>query len=206
MKGRGILSGIFFLLWCAACSREIPVLGSIPSFQLIDQQKRKVSLEDLKGKVWVANFVFTSCAGTCPLLTKRMTLVQDRLNEMQAERRDLPVRIVSFSVDPERDTPEKLADYAKRYGAKAELWYFLTGPVEQVTDTVVNGFKMAMGKVPMGSSAPQDKGEVFDVVHGERFVLIDAEGRIRGYYDSQDGREIRKLLHDLKTLLRESKG
>lgn len=204
MKTR--ISGLFclVLMAIAACSKsEAPVLGQLPEFKLTDQDKKPFGLGDLKGKVWVANFIFTSCAGTCPVLTQRMTQVQERLSEMKQARPDLPVCIVSFSVDPERDTPEKLQDYAQRFRAKPGLWHFLTGPIEQVEATVVHGFKTAMGKVEM-TPQPNNPGETFDVVHGERFVLVDQQGRIRGYYDSENGREISRLLNDLQTLLKKA--
>ena len=81
------------------------------------------------------------------------------------------------------------------------LWHFLTGPIDQVEATVVKGFKTAMGKVPVATPPPDNPGETFDVVHGERFVLVDQQGRIRGYYDSENGQEISRLLNDLQSLL-----
>jgi protein SCO1/2 len=122
--------------------------------------------------------------------------------EWKAEDPALPVNLVSFSVDPERDSPEVLSAYAARYGADPALWYFLTGPVDQVEATVVRGFKIAMSKASAETVAPSlNAGEVFDVVHGEKFVLVDGQGRIRGYYDSENGQEIRRLLNDLRSLL-----
>ncbi len=179
-------------------STDLPVLGKIPGFELLNQENRKINSAELQGKIWVANFIFTSCAGTCPLLTQRMLRVQNGIQELLASTPNAPVRIVSFSVDPERDTPEKLAAYADRFGVNRKIWWFLTGPLEEVTSTVVQGFKISMGKV---AKATPDAAESFDVVHGEKFVLIDREGKIRGYYASEESREIRKLMNDLRALL-----
>jgi protoheme IX farnesyltransferase len=191
---------LFFASSCAR--RETPVLGQLPAFQLTDQRKQSIALDTLQGRVWVANFVFTSCGHTCPLLTQRMKQLQYRLLEWKAEDPALPVNLVSFSVDPERASPEVLSAYAARYGADPALWYFLTGPVDQVEATVVRGFKIAMSKASAETVAPSlNAGEVFDVVHGEKFVLVDGQGRIRGYYDSENGQEIRRLLNDLRSLL-----
>ena len=190
---------LFFLI-LSACSQAspLPVLGQLSEFKMINEKGREVHLKDYRNKIWIANFIFTSCAGTCPLLTQRMKAVQDEL-----EAKKLPVHIVSFSVDPERDTPERLASYAQSYGADATRWCFLTGPLEDVTRVVVQGFKISMGKVKRDApvEAPSE-GEIFDIVHGEKFILVDAQGQIRGYYDS-DSTGIRKIFLDLKKLLKE---
>lgn len=188
---------------CFRSAAKLPVYGQIPSFQLLDQTQQKFGSEDLKGKVWVGDFIFTSCAMTCPLLTQRMKGIQNYYKDELSEKELAKVRIVSFSVDPERDTPERLAAYAKEYGADPKIWVFLTGPLSEVTQTVVQGFKISMGKVaPEGSLGKLSEGEIFDVVHGEKFVLVDAQGKIRGYYDS-DRNGLKKILADLKLLLRE---
>ena len=197
---------IGWMLGCLACQRSsLPVLGQIPEFQLTSQEGKPFTDRDMRGKVWVADFIFTSCGGACPMMTERMkTQVQSVLQEMAQDHPDLPVRIVSFSVDPDRDTPERLADYAKDHGADLKLWCFLTGPLREITRTVVQGFKISMGKLPLATPAAKypSEEEIFEVVHGEQFVLIDAQGRIRGYYSSE-GTGLRKLLADLRNLLKE---
>jgi protein SCO1/2 len=196
--------GIFFLilifgtLSCSFSRPALPELGTIPDFQLLNQSGKSFGLSDLREKVWVANFIFTSCAGTCPLLTQRMKRVQDAIVNLGEDSSHY--RIVSISVDPERDTPQRLLEYAQEYGARPELWSFLTGPVDQINQTVVTGFKIAMGKAPReGEVAPPAGGEIFDILHGEKFVLVDRQGKIRGYYDS-DGEGITQLIRDMKTL------
>lgn len=200
MKKWGIYFSFFFfaVAGCSVSRPSLPELGVLPEFKLTDQSGRDFTLGDLKEKVWVANFVFTSCAGTCPLLTQRMKRVQDAVVNLGEDGSHF--RIVSFSVDPERDTPGRLSDYAREYGARPELWSFLTGPVDQINQTVVQGFKIAMGKAPRpGEGVDAASGEIFDILHGEKFVLVDREGKIRGYYDS-DGEGITRLIKDMKTL------
>lgn len=195
----------FFAIIFSACHKqELPVLGNIPEFKLSTQDGQTFSQEDMKGKVWVADFIFTSCGGACPLMTERMKKnIQIPLVEMASDRPDLPVRIVSFSVDPERDTPSVLSNYAKTHGADLRYWTFLTGPLEEVTHTVVKGFKISMGKVPAATPNAESEEDIWEVVHGEQFLLIDAQGRIRGFYSSE-GNGLRKLMADLRGLLKGS--
>lgn len=184
---------------CSRQSTELPVFGGMPTFQLKDQEGNAFTPEKLKGKVCLVNFVFTSCGMTCPMLTRRMKGVQDQLLEKYSEKILDQARIVSFSVDPERDTPERLASYAKEYGANPRLWVFLTGPLNEVTRAVVSGFKISMGKQPVETMG---EAEIFEVVHGEKFVLMDSRGTIRGYYDS-DRAGIKRMLADFDLLLRD---
>lgn len=192
---------IFIAAVMVACSHSkgpLPQWGTLPDFRLMDQQGKAFGLKELSGQVWVADFIFTSCAGTCPMLTQRMKRVQEAIAEMGEQ--GAGYRIISFSVDPERDTPERLAQYARDFDARPEHWSFLTGPMDQVSQTVVQGFKIAMGKVPgAGDQAAPKAAEVFEIVHGEKFVLVDRQGVIRGYYDS-DGAGITQLIADMKSL------
>lgn len=197
------VSFLFFglIFWVGACSLQktsLPDLGALPDFSLTDQNGQNVGLSQYRDKVWVANFIFTSCAGTCPLLTQRMKRVQEAI--IKSGEGTSQFQIVSFSVDPERDTPERLKQYAEEYGALPQVWSFLTGSMDQINRTVVQGFKIAMGKVKREDApVPPTEGEIFDVVHGEKFVLVDGKGRIRGYYDSdRDG--ITRLIKDMKSL------
>ncbi|MCE9624400.1 MAG: SCO family protein [Deltaproteobacteria bacterium] len=206
-----VLGICLMLLGLIACeNRELPVLGSIPQFTLTNQEAKPFTDGDMKGKIWVADFIFTSCGGACPLMTERMRKnVQSSIEEMAFGKEDFPVRMVSFSVDPERDTPERLAEYSKDHGANLKYWVFLTGPLQDVTKTVVQGFKISMGKVPAATPAPgtektPSEDEIWEVVHGEQFMLIDGQGRIRGYYSSE-GTGLRKLLADLRGLLKGGK-
>lgn len=158
---------------------------ALPAFTLTDQRGQPFGSADLKGRIWVADFVFTSCPTVCPKLTKRMQVIQHRARNLGQA-----FHLVTFTVDPENDTPERLAVYAREYHADASRWTFLTGPLGDVETTVVKGFKLAMGKdeLPAGSG-------LFSIFHGEKLVLVDDAGLIRGYYDADD-EGVDRLLRD----------
>jgi protein SCO1/2 len=160
------------------------VLGGLPAFTLTDQTGRPFGSRELAGKVWVADFIFTSCQAACPLLSERMAEVGKRARHLGPE-----FHLVSISVDPERDTPERLAAYAARYGANPMSWSFLTGPEQAIQATVVDGFKVGAGKERQrdgaGAGAAADGGPGFwEIFHGEKLVLVDRQLRIRGYFDA----------------------
>ncbi|MFO1463858.1 MAG: SCO family protein [bacterium] len=205
---RRLLWILFLAISACGCQRrELPVLATIPEFRLQTQDGKDFTQAEMKGKFWVADFIFTSCGGACPLMTERMKKnIQAPLEEMAAQGGEIPARIVSFSVDPERDTPARLAEYAKDHGANLKHWLFLTGPLDEVTKTVVQGFKISMGKVPLETPSGKpgegpSEADIFEVVHGEQFLLIDDQGRIRGYYSSE-GSGLRKLMGDLRSLMK----
>jgi protein SCO1/2 len=157
-----------------------PVLGEVPDFSFTERSGRTVARKDLLGKVWVADFIFTSCAGTCPVMTSRMAGVHEVL-------RKLPGALcVSFSVDPERDTLAALRDYADRFSASADGWWFVRGPQAEVHRLEYRGFKMGDAEDPM--------------IHSERFVLVDREGRIRGWYRGTEAPEVERLVADARRL------
>jgi len=172
---------------------DLPDLGQLPSFALVDQYGKPFGAPEMRGKVWVADFIFTSCSDACPRLTARMRSLQDRLDP--AER----IGLLSITVDPERDTPEKLAQYARLSGAHGALWKFVTGPHREVERTVVNGFHIAMGRVPVESTDGALRAEAFEIMHGDRLVLVDAKGRLRGYYVADD-EGMRRILRDARSL------
>lgn len=164
----------------------LPVLGTLPAFQLEDQGGRPFSSAQLAGHDWVAGFIFTSCTDSCPLITARMAHLA----------RELPaLRFVSFTVDPARDDPGKLADYGRKAGADFAQWSFLTGPVEKVQALVTHGFKLTM----MGGDPKAGEG---DVVHDDRLVLVDRQGRFRGYYEG-DAESVHRLERDAARLVNE---
>lgn len=162
-------------------------LGHVPAFALTDQAGRSVSDRDLRGIPWVANFIFTRCPSACPMLTAKFKALQGELRALS------DVRYVSISVDPEHDTPEVLAAYAKRFGADTQRWWFLTGPLSEIEKTVVNGFKIHIGAPKQSANDPN----LIDIMHGEHFVLVDREGTIRGYYRAEP-----EGLNELKAALR----
>jgi protein SCO1 len=148
----------------------------LASFVLTDQRGRPFGLDDLKGRVWVADFVFLSCPSVCPELTRRMAKIQHRARNLGEA-----FHLVTITVDPENDTPARLASYATSYHADPSRWSFLTGNLGDIETTVVKGFKIAMGKEPSSEGS-----SLFSIFHGEKLVLVDGDGAIRGYYDADD--------------------
>jgi protein SCO1/2 len=173
-----------------------PVLGRMEAFSLYDQRGESFQLDNLDGNVWVADFIFTACQVACPMLTSKMRALQKHIEERERSLgHKLPVRLVSFSVDPEVDTPDKLAAYATKWGADQERWFFLTGPLGEVNRAVTRGLKIPFEKGGADTSA-------FDVMHGEHFVVVDGQRRIRGYFDTDpDG--MARLKAALEALLSE---
>jgi protein SCO1/2 len=178
------------LLFTRAAAPTLPVLAELPSFKLTDEHGRAFGRDDMEGRVWVADFVFTSCADACPRLTQKLEQGGN-------------IGLLSISVDPERDDPAKLLHYAETFGARDRLWLFLTGPQLEVERTVVKGFHMAMAKMPLSKTDADIHGEAFDIMHGEKLVLVDRHGQIRGYYDADDQD---KLLRDARSLTGSGRG
>lgn len=157
------------------------LLGTLPAFTLTDQRGQPFGTRDLAGRVWVADFIFTSCQEACPLLSQKMADVGRRARKLGPD-----FHLVSFSVDPTRDTPARLAEYAARYGANPLAWSFLTGPADAIEAAVVGGFKEGMGKervaAPGGNA--EDATGFWQIFHGEHLVLVDRQLRIRGYFEA----------------------
>ncbi|MES1205636.1 MAG: SCO family protein [Pseudomonadota bacterium] len=149
-----------------------PVLATLPAFSLTDQRGQPFGSRELIGKVWVADFIFTSCQTMCPLLTQRMHDLGKRARHLGPD-----FHLVSFSVDPERDTAPRLAEYAARHGADAHKWAFLTGSLDAVQRAVVEGFKI-------GVDRRKTADDFWEIVHGEHLVVVDRQSRIRGYFAS----------------------
>jgi len=202
---RGLLWGILVLVLlavavAAAWSRwgpgpgarpePPPVLGQVPPFTLVNRDGRTVALADLAGAPWIADFVFTRCAASCPMMTDRMAKLARELDLGASGER---LRFVSFTIDPEHDTPAVLAEYAAKYKAPP-AWLFLTGTQAAMHHLSRDGFKLAVE--PAGGPANEP------ILHSTRFVLVDARGRIRGYYDGLDRESMEKLERDLAALRR----
>ncbi len=174
---------VFALGGCGARTSSLPVFYDVPEFELVAQDGQPFNSKVLRGKVWVADFIYTTCPGPCPRMTSQMREVQDAVIKMR------DVKLVSFTVDPARDTPEVLAAYAKTHGASTEDWYFLTGPEATLQTLDRNTFKLG----DLNSS----------LQHSTRFVLVDRQSRIRGYYDTSESRAISRLISDVYALARE---
>jgi protein SCO1 len=181
------------LLWLrqlevnALRQRTVSSYGTVPTFQLINQNGQPFGSAQLVGKIWIADFVYTTCPGPCPMISSRMSELQKPL-----EKTD--VNLVSFSVDPEKDTPQVLRGYAERLQADPGRWNFLTGPKSVIYKLSHDGFKLAIS---------DGSGEQGIPVHSTRMVLVDRRGQIRGYYDATEADGITKLLADTTHLLRE---
>ena len=158
------------------------VAVSVPDFSLTNQQGEPLGLSDMAGKIWVADFIFTNCPTICPAMTQEMARLQ---SEFVAD----PVYFVSFSVDPERDTPKVLSRYASAYGADNRRWHFLTGDKTKIYQLAEQGFSLAAGH----------KGS--EILHSPRFVLVKADGNIHDFYDSRSGPAMLRLRRDVKALL-----
>jgi protein SCO1 len=167
--------------------RSISSYGAVPEFELVNQDGKNFGLRDLRGKVWIADFIYTTCPGPCPMISNRMA-------ELQEPLKNTDVHLVSFSVDPARDNPQVLRGYAEKLGAEPGRWDFLTGPQSTIYNLSRNGFKLAV------SDGREEKGLP---VHSTRMILVDRHGAIRGYYDAVDADAVTKLVADTTHLLRE---
>lgn len=169
----------------------LPIFSSVPDFALTNRDGRAVTRSTLAGAPWLADLVFTRCTLICPAMSLRMR----RLDQ------DLPegVALVSFSVDPDHDTPEVLAAYAAKLEA-TDRWLFLTGDRTAIHRLARDGFKLAVDLAPADQAA--DPGQA--IIHSDRFVLVDAQGRIRGYFNPFDPGELEKIEHAVESLRAET--
>ena len=175
-----------------ADSDEVRVLGTLPDFTLTEQSGVAIGLADFRNRVWIGNFIFTRCLATCPRQTTMLRLLQD---ELKTHPKWKDIRLVSITVDPEFDTPEVLAGYSRNHGADSEHWKFLTGPRDAIWNLSKEGFKLPVGEDPNATDMP--------IFHSQQFILVDRTGRIRGYYNSGDDRELKKLKDHLEIVLNE---
>jgi len=178
-----------FSLWRGSERREVqqlPVLREVPDFRLTDQDGREVTKASLRGKIWIADFIFTRCLGPCPVMTSRMIEMQKAL--IKAPQ----VKLVSVSVDPEHDTPEVLKAYAEQNHADPAQWTFLTGDTEGIKKLVTEGFMQ-----------PLARGDDGNPVHGSMFLVVDGQGMVRSAQMLEDPELIPKILMDTGNLLRE---
>jgi protein SCO1/2 len=165
-------------------------IAQLPEFALVERDGSTVTRADLAGAPWIADFVFTRCAIYCPRLTVRMKELRERLPPA--------IRTVSFSVDPEHDTPEVLERYAEQWGIEGRSWLFLTGEREPMWRLVREGFLLPVEDAPEVEASP--------ILHSNRFVLVDSAGRIRDTYDAFDDDALERILADLSALAAEEGG
>ena len=195
----GIILGTFFWLklaprpgstgWGVKPLEGLSRYGAVPEFSLVERSGKAITLANLRGTIWVADFIYTTCTDTCPLQTAEMGKLQEEWNDKPG------LKLVSISVDPEKDTAEVLSRYADRYKADSQRWLFLTGAKKEITRLVQEGFKLsAVPVVNAGSSESV-------IMHSPRFVLIDRQAQIRGYYDSRDQQALERLKKDVAILI-----
>ena len=175
---------ITYIIKYTSEQEPLPVIGSIPEFEFIDSEGQSVNLNTLKGKVWVADFIFTTCTMACPIMTGNMNTIHKKY------KKNDDLRLVSISVYPEYDTPEVLKEYASQYDANTDKWHFLTGKEATVKNIIKNGFKI---------------GDYEDIIfHSEKFALVDKNGMIRSYYNGMKTEDMDKLKKDINRLLKQS--
>ena len=162
----------------------------LPDFVLTERDGRRITLAEMRGKVWIADFFYTTCPGPCPMLTSR-------LSELYSVTRTLAgVALVSISTDPQKDTPDVLQQYAKKFGA-AENWLFLTGEKSEVYQLANQGFKL--GVTDEGGTEKEPN------THSTKLVLVDKNGTVRGFYDGLSADQTQNILRDTHILLKESR-
>jgi protein SCO1/2 len=168
------------LVSCAHPPKDLPILGQVAPFHLTSQSGQDFDSAVLSGHIWVADFIFTNCEGPCPRMSAYMRALQKTTT-------DLPdLKMVSFTVDPKRDTPPVLTGYGKTYSADPGRWYFLTGDPNILNGLDRDSFKLGT----VGA----------DMDHSTRFVLVDQQGRIRGYYGIATGDPVPDLARDARRL------
>ena len=186
-----VVATVFFFVWRAQvnhfANRAVESYGTVPIFQLINQNGQPFGSAQLNGKIWIADFIFTTCPGPCPMISTRMSELQKPL-----EKTD--VHLVSFTVDPAKDTPEILRGYAEKLRAESGRWDFLTGAQSTIYNLSQTGFKLAVSDGSEETGTP---------VHSTRMILVDRHGEIRGYYDATEADAVTKVLADTSHLLRE---
>lgn len=189
-----------------AATMALPVIGRISDFKLTNENNQEVTLSNLRGKVWVADIIFTRCPGPCSTMTGHLAEMQSLLPGGDA------TRIVSLTSDPEYDTPDVLRKYAASHGADTNRWWFLTGPKNALRELAVNDFKFVdVEREPEERTVPEDL-----FIHSTWYVIVDREGQVRGwkdkngtlhaYFDSTEAGDRAKLIKAVKQLLREKAG
>ena len=187
----GLLIAVLMIvtLGCNQSSREpLPVIGTLDiPYTFTDQQNRQIRQERFQGKVYVADFFFTSCPTICPIMKSQMLRVYEKFKD------DEQILLLSHSIDPEHDTVEVLEDYAARLGIEADSWHMVTGNKEEIYDTAYR----------YGLAAMEDENAPGGFIHSGSFTLVDRQGRIRGYYQGTEEEAVDRLIKDIRRLIDE---
>ncbi len=195
---RHLLLSIFtcFLAGCGSLSNpknKLEDFGTVGDFSFSERSGINISQEDLIGKVWLASFVFTRCTGPCPQVCATLARLQLNL-------KDLPdLRVLTFTVDPERDDPKELSRYADNFQADPKRWFFLTGKEEQLHQLIKEKFHLAVGR-----NIPEESKPGSEFIHSPRITLVDKKGHIRGYFEatptSFEGKPVDNFDENIKRL------
>ncbi|MGE0790618.1 MAG: SCO family protein [Sandaracinaceae bacterium] len=188
---RVAFAALALLSGCGEDEPPLEELVPISDFVLTDQDGHDFGTEDLAGRVWILDLIFTSCPSICPMMSNSMANLHRRLD-------DPDLAYVSLSVDPQTDTPEVLRAYAERYGADTTRWHFLTGAYDDVNRVVHLSLRL-----PMGDRVDREDGR-YDILHTGRFILVDRHQVMRGLYDT-DREGLERLEHDARRLLAEGR-
>jgi protein SCO1/2 len=191
MRSRLLGLALLAVLAVVGCSKrsakDVPVLGQLPEFSLVDQNEEPFDRETMEGNLWVSAFVFTHCRSTCPRLTAHMKGLQSRLSDVPS------AHFVSVSVDPRNDTPEVIKAYMTKNELDESNWRFVTGQEEAIRHVVVDGFRVGLGDEDSKAAGAEE------IMHSNSFVLVDQNAQVRGYYRANnDG--IGDLERDLRAL------
>lgn len=172
--------------------RPLPVFARLPAWRLTDAAGRPFGSDQLRGRAYVADFMFTSCPTVCPVLSRHLARVQ-------AATADLGDRLhlVSISVDPAVDTPARLTEYAHRYSADPARWHFATGDAATLERIAADGFRVALGQVPTNA---EGRAANFNILHSANLMLVDGDGRMRGVYRA-DEQGYDELLREARALV-----
>jgi len=174
----------------------LPKLYKVPEYSLTNSFNKPFGSKDLKGKLYIAGFMFTSCPTTCPALMEKMDKIQKRVRGLGTK-----IALVTYTVDPEYDTPEILFKYARKRHANPYVWSFLTGSTKDLRNTIIDGFKVPMGeREPMTGNVNGEEITLMDIAHSEKFVLVDWNGYVRKYYNS-DKNDINQMMIDVGLLI-----
>jgi len=164
--------------------KNLSVLGDVRPFSFMERNNQRITRDDLHGNIWIADFIFTRCAGPCPLMTMKMRQLQTAFSNAA------DVKLVSFSVDPEFDTPPVLSKYAEQYEADPQKWLFLTGDKKEIYNFAQNSLKLTVKEATENSP----------IIHSTYFILVDRQGKIRGYYNSNEPKSLSRLATDVERL------
>ncbi len=185
-----LIGGLSVAKWEKSNARHLEDYGAVPDFSLLDQGGARVSLEHFKGHIWVADMIFTHCASICPIITSKMFALQNALKD------DPGVRFASVTVDPRHDTPDTLRAYAAAHHADTTRWTFLTGSTSAIYDLIKSGFHMPLDSVGGDQRVP--------IIHSPRFILFDARGHMRAFYNGARPDAQKQILADIDALQNEA--